>query len=106
MPDGPAKRVADIQAALRETPGLEGWLFYDFRHSDPLAYRVLLLDPAAVVVVQEEAARRGVLEPTGEMAPPGPAGGRPAMLYRFAVAALEITDPFAVLRPPGAPVAS
>jgi ADP-ribose pyrophosphatase YjhB (NUDIX family) len=50
--------------------------------------------------------RRGVLEPTGEMAPPGPAGGRPAMLYRFAVAALEITDPFAVLRPPGAPVAS
>jgi ADP-ribose pyrophosphatase YjhB (NUDIX family) len=50
--------------------------------------------------------RRGVLEPTGEMAPPGPAGGRPGMLYRFAVAALEITDPFAVLRPPGAPVAS
>ena len=50
--------------------------------------------------------RRGVLEPTGEMAPPGRAGGRPAMLYRFAVAALEITDPFAVLRPPGAPVAS
>jgi 8-oxo-dGTP diphosphatase len=50
--------------------------------------------------------RRGVLEPTGEMAPPGPAGGRPAMLYRFAVSALEITDPFAVLRPPGAPVAS
>ena len=30
--------------------------------------------------------RRGVLEPTGEMAPPGRAGGRPAMLYRFAVA--------------------
>jgi len=46
MPDGPAKRVADIQTALRETAGLEGWLFYDFRHSDPLAYRVLLLDPA------------------------------------------------------------
>jgi len=44
MPDGPAKRVADIQAALRETPAIEGWLFYDFRHSDPLAYRVLLLD--------------------------------------------------------------
>jgi 8-oxo-dGTP diphosphatase len=44
--------------------------------------------------------RRGVLEPTGEMAPPGPHGGRPAMLYRFAVAALEVTDPFAVLKPP------
>jgi Xaa-Pro dipeptidase len=45
MTDGPAERVADIQAALRETPAIEGWLFYDFRYSDPLAYRVLLLDP-------------------------------------------------------------
>jgi len=56
--------------------------------------------------------RRGVLEPTGEMAPPGPHGGRPAMLYRFATAELEVTDPFAVLRPPsesaaeGTPAAS
>ena len=46
--------------------------------------------------------RRGVLEATGEMAHPGRAGGRPAMLYRFAVPALEVTDPFAVLRPPSA----
>ena len=44
--------------------------------------------------------RRGVLEATGEMAPPGRAGGRPAALYRFASPALEVTDPFAVLRPP------
>jgi ADP-ribose pyrophosphatase YjhB (NUDIX family) len=44
--------------------------------------------------------RRGVLEPTGEMAHPGRAGGRPAMLHRFASPALEVTDPFAVLRPP------
>jgi ADP-ribose pyrophosphatase YjhB (NUDIX family) len=44
--------------------------------------------------------RRGVLEATGEMAPPGRAGGRPAMLYRFASPALEVTDPFAVLKPP------
>jgi len=44
--------------------------------------------------------RRGVLEATGEMAPPGRAGGRPAMLYRFASPSLEVTDPFAVLRPP------
>jgi ADP-ribose pyrophosphatase YjhB (NUDIX family) len=44
--------------------------------------------------------RRGVLEATGEIAPPGRAGGRPATLYRFAVPALEVTDPFAVLRPP------
>ena len=46
--------------------------------------------------------RRGVLEVTGEIAPPGRAGGRPATLYRFAVPALEVTDPFAVLRPPSA----
>jgi 8-oxo-dGTP diphosphatase len=44
--------------------------------------------------------RRGVLEATGEMAPPGRSGGRPAMLYRFASPTLEVTDPFAVLRPP------
>lgn len=43
--------------------------------------------------------RRAVLEATGEMAPPGRAGGRPAMRYRFTSPALEITDPFAVLRP-------
>src|SRR5919112_2437081 len=39
-----AARVADIQAALRGA-GLDGWLFYDFRQSDPLAYRILKLDP-------------------------------------------------------------
>ncbi|MDR4478815.1 MAG: M24 family metallopeptidase [Nitrospira sp.] len=39
-------RVARIQQALREQPGLDGWLFYDFRHLDPIAYRVLLLDPS------------------------------------------------------------
>src|SRR3954467_7983969 len=39
----PGERVAEIQAALREAK-LDGWLFYDFRHSDPLAYRILKLD--------------------------------------------------------------
>src|SRR5205823_7789540 len=39
----PAERVAEIQGALREAK-LDGWLFYDFRHSDPLAYRILKLD--------------------------------------------------------------
>lgn len=47
--------------------------------------------------------RRGVLEATGEMAPPGRAGGRPAMLHRFSTPALAVTDPFAVLRPPSSP---
>jgi ADP-ribose pyrophosphatase YjhB (NUDIX family) len=46
--------------------------------------------------------RRGVLEPTGELAAPGRAGGRPATLYRFASPSLQVTDPFAVLRPPSA----
>src|SRR4051812_46565884 len=41
----PAERVAEIQAALRDAK-LDGWLFYDFRHSDPLAYRILKLDEA------------------------------------------------------------
>src|SRR5215212_10290620 len=39
-----AERVGEIQGALREA-GLDGWLFYDFRQSDPLAYRILKLDP-------------------------------------------------------------
>src|SRR5882724_5061716 len=38
-----AERVAEIQAALRDAK-LDGWLFYDFRHSDSLAYRILKLD--------------------------------------------------------------
>src|SRR5258707_1091622 len=38
-----AERVTEIQAALLEAK-LDGWLFYDFRHSDPLAYRILKLD--------------------------------------------------------------
>jgi 8-oxo-dGTP diphosphatase len=44
--------------------------------------------------------RRGVLEPTGERREPGRTGGRPAALYRFRSRRLEITDQFAVLRPP------
>ena len=44
--------------------------------------------------------RRGVLEPTGRRRESGPAGGRPATLYRFRSHELEVTDPFAVLRPP------
>jgi Xaa-Pro dipeptidase len=40
-------RVREIQAALREA-NLDGWLFYDFRRSDPLAYRILKLPAAGV----------------------------------------------------------
>ncbi len=44
--------------------------------------------------------RRGALAPTGAQVRSGRTGGRPAAVYRFATAALEVTDPFAVLRPP------
>jgi 8-oxo-dGTP diphosphatase len=44
--------------------------------------------------------RRGLLEATGERRTPGREGGRPAAVYRFASRDLEVTDPFAVLRPP------
>jgi 8-oxo-dGTP diphosphatase len=44
--------------------------------------------------------RRGMLTPTGRTAPPGPSGGRPAALYRFAVQRYRVTDPFAAFRPP------
>jgi ADP-ribose pyrophosphatase YjhB (NUDIX family) len=45
--------------------------------------------------------RRGVLVATGEQRPAGRTGGRPAAVYRFGSKRLEITDQFAVLRPPG-----
>jgi Xaa-Pro dipeptidase len=41
------KRVREIQAALREAR-LDGWLFYDFRGSDPWAYRILKLDQRGI----------------------------------------------------------
>ncbi|HEY0369188.1 MAG TPA: hypothetical protein VGC85_06300, partial [Chthoniobacterales bacterium] len=43
----PADRVSEIQKALHEAK-LGGWLFYDFRGSDPLALRILKLDEHAV----------------------------------------------------------
>ena len=45
--------------------------------------------------------RRGLLEATGERRSPGRDGGRPAAVYRFRSHDLAVTDPFAVLRPPG-----
>ncbi len=49
--------------------------------------------------------RRSVLEATGERRDPGPAGGRPAALFRFRTRRLEVTDPFAILRPPASAAA-
>jgi ADP-ribose pyrophosphatase YjhB (NUDIX family) len=45
--------------------------------------------------------RRGVLESTRRVRASGPAGGRPGTLFRFRTRTLEVTDQFAVLRPPG-----
>lgn len=42
----PAERVTAIQTALRDAK-LDGWLFYDFRASDPLAPRILMLGEEA-----------------------------------------------------------
>lgn len=38
--------LADIQHALRQE-GLDGWLFYDFRQSNPIAYQILGLSQQA-----------------------------------------------------------
>ena len=45
--------------------------------------------------------RRGAIEATGARRDSGRSGGRPAEEFAFAVQELEITDPFAALRPPG-----
>ena len=44
--------------------------------------------------------RRGAIEPVGGRRIHGPSGGRPAAVYRFRSRRLEVTDPFAVFRPP------
>jgi 8-oxo-dGTP diphosphatase len=44
--------------------------------------------------------RRGAIESTGRRRAHGPTGGRPAEVFRFRTHQLEVTDPFAVLRPP------
>jgi ADP-ribose pyrophosphatase YjhB (NUDIX family) len=63
-------------------------------------YVAALGHPVSATNLQRVLLRRGLLESTGERRDPGPAGGRPAALFRFRAHRLEITDPFAVLRPP------
>ena len=41
------RRLEEIARALGDA-GLDGWLFYDFRLSDPLAYRILGLSRAGI----------------------------------------------------------
>jgi 8-oxo-dGTP diphosphatase len=63
-------------------------------YSAALGYEVSATNLQRVLV------RRGVLEPTGKRREPGRSGGRPAELFRFGTPELEVTDQFAVLRPP------
>jgi ADP-ribose pyrophosphatase YjhB (NUDIX family) len=65
-------------------------------------YTAALGHDVSATNLQRVLLRRRVIEPTGETRPPGRTGGRPAAVYRFARAGLEVTDPFAVLRPPDA----
>jgi ADP-ribose pyrophosphatase YjhB (NUDIX family) len=63
-------------------------------------YRAALGHDVSATNLQRILVRRRLLEPTGELRPPGRAGGRPATVFRFRRRRLEVTDPFAVLRPP------
>lgn len=45
--------------------------------------------------------RRHQIEETGTRTPSGRSGGRPALRYRFRGREIQVTDQFAVLRPPG-----
>ncbi len=63
-------------------------------------YRAALGHDVSATNLQRVLVRRRLLEPTGEVRPPGRAGGRPAAVYRFRTRDLEVTDQFAVLRPP------
>jgi 8-oxo-dGTP diphosphatase len=64
-------------------------------------YAAALGHDVSATNLQRVLLRRGVLEPMGRLRAPGPTGGRPGSLFRFTARSLEITDQFAVLRPPG-----
>ena len=63
-------------------------------------YRAALGHDLSATNLQRVLVRRHLLVPTGTRREPGPSGGRPAALYGFRTRELEITDQFAVLRPP------
>ena len=64
-------------------------------------YRAALGYDVSATNLQRILLRRELLRPTGERRAPGPSGGRPAAVFRFRSSTLEVTDPFAVFRPPG-----
>ena len=63
-------------------------------------YAAALGHDVSATNLQRVLLRRGVIEATGERRAPGRGGGRPAAVIRFRARQLEVTDEFAVLRPP------
>jgi len=63
-------------------------------------YAAALGHQVSATNLQRVLLRRRLLEDTGERRHYGAGGGRPAAIYRFRTTRLEITDQFAVLRPP------
>jgi ADP-ribose pyrophosphatase YjhB (NUDIX family) len=63
-------------------------------------YTAALGHEVSVSNLQRVLVRRGVLVETGETRPSPAGGGRPAQTFRFKRLRLEVTDQFAVLKPP------
>jgi ADP-ribose pyrophosphatase YjhB (NUDIX family) len=63
-------------------------------------YAAALGHDVSATNLQRVLLRRGVIEATGKRRAPGRGGGRPAAVFRFRSRRLEVTDEFAVLRPP------
>ena len=63
-------------------------------------YRAALGHDVSPTNLKRVLLRRGCARADRRAALAGPAGGRPAELFRFRSQTLEITDQFAVLRPP------
>src|SRR5699024_1997785 len=63
-------------------------------------YRAALGHDVAATNLRRVLLRRGQIEETGRSVRSGRSGGRPAALFRFRAHELEVTDEFAVLRPP------
>jgi ADP-ribose pyrophosphatase YjhB (NUDIX family) len=63
-------------------------------------YAAALGHDVSATNLQRVLLRRCVIEQTKKRRASGPGGGRPAAVFRFRAPRLEITDEFAVLRPP------
>ena len=62
-------------------------------------YAAALGHAVSATNLQRILTRRGVIEPTADIARPAASGGRPATVYRFASRELVVTNPFAAFRP-------